>query len=158
MSRLNDLKEERKKLGVRQRRMIQELRDIFPIVEFNNKYSICEILLPDSNNLKAHDDTQVSVAISYVTQILIQLSEILDLTPRFPIIFQGSKSSIVCTRRCKTFPLHLDSSKGRENFDNGLALLNLNLLQIRTLCGLPTEQPDYTLKNLFGLLNDIQFM
>lgn len=145
LHRLAELNDEKIRLSERQRQMVRELRDIFPIAEFGDKYSICEILLPQ--NLKAHDDTQVSVAIGYVTSMLIQISDILDLTLRNPLKFQGSKSSIVCMRRNKEFPLHLDSS--RENFDNGVALLNCNIQQIMVYCGLTTEDHNYILKNLF---------
>lgn len=151
-SRLAASEGERIKLAQRQRQMIQDLREFLPIVEFDGKYSICMIFLPQS--LKAHDDTQVSIAIGYVTLMLTQLSDILGLTLRFPLRFEGSRSQIYCTRRCKTFPLHLDSS--RENFDNGVALLNLNIMQMRILYGLATEDPNYILKNLYDFLDHLQ--
>lgn len=147
LSRRADLQTERIALDLRQRRMLQELQEILPIAELHNgNYSICEILLPV--NLKAHNETQ-SIALGYVTLLLAQLEEILDLTLRFPVKFQGSKSSIYCTRRCKTFPLYTEA-----DFEEGVALLKLNILQILRSRGIDAEDCNI-LKSLSKVLNSI---
>lgn len=135
--------------------MSRELFEIYPISEFPDRrgYSICDIYLPSSEHLEGHDATMISVAVGYVGHSLIVLSDILDLALRFPIKYYGSKSVIYCNRRNQSFPLYVDSTKGRDwlNFSYGMSLLNLNILQIRTLYGLTTTSPGETLANLHEL-------
>lgn len=149
------LNKAKSKIFRRNKRMIRELWDIYPIIEFPDRkgYSICDIHLPSSEHFEGHDETMVSVAIGYVSHLLLILSEILDINLRFPLRYYGSKSLIYCNRRNQFYPLHLDSFKSREsvNFTHGMNLLNLNIVQIRTLYGLPTSDPEETLANLHGL-------
>ena len=139
----------------RTRRMACDLWDIYPIIEFPDRrgYSICDIHLPNSEHLEGHDGTMISVAIGYVSHLLLLLSEILDITLRFPLKYYGSKSLIYCNRRNELFPLHVDSNKSRDwnNFSYGINLLNLDIVQIRTLYGLSTSEPGETLANLHEL-------
>lgn len=136
-------------------KMIRELWDIYPIIEFPDRkgYSICDIHLPSSEHFEGHDETMVSVAIGYVGHLLLSLSDILDITLRFPLKYYGSKSLIYCSRKNQLFPLYIESFKSREwvNFSYGMNLLNLNIVQLRTLYELPTTDPDETLANLHGL-------
>lgn len=136
----------------RTKHMARDLWDIYPINEFPDRrgYSICDIYLPSSEHLEGHDATMISVAIGYVGHLLLLLSDILDLTLRFPLRYYGSKSVIHCNRRNQSFPLYVDSTKGRDwlNFSYGLSLLNLNIVQIRTIYGLTTDDPGETLANL----------
>lgn len=155
-TQLNDALEFAKsQISKRSSKMIQELWEIYPIIEFPDKrgYSICDIHLPSSEHFEGHDETMVSVAIGYVGHLLISLSDILDITLRSPIKHYGSKSLIHCTRKNKDFPLFIESFKSREwvNFSYGMDLLNLNIVQLRTLYELPTNDPDETLANLHGL-------
>lgn len=149
------LDQTKNKIFRRTKGMLRELWDIYPINEFPDRkgYSICDIHLPTSENFEGHDETMVSVAIGYVSHLLLILSKILDINLRFPLRYHGSKSLIYCNRRNQLYPLHLDSFKSREivNFMHGINLLNLNIVQIRTLYGLPTSDPDETLANLHGL-------
>uniref|UniRef100_A0A6G1SPX7 UV radiation resistance-associated gene protein n=1 Tax=Aceria tosichella TaxID=561515 RepID=A0A6G1SPX7_9ACAR len=135
--------------------MARDLWDIYPISEFPDRrgYSICDIYLPSSDHLEGHDATMISVAIGYVGHLLLLLSDILDITLRFPLKYYGSKSLIYCNRRNQQFPLHVDSTKGRDwvNFCYGMSLLNLDIVQIRTLYGLSTSDPGETLANLHEL-------
>jgi hypothetical protein len=135
--------------------MARDLWDIYPIIEFPDRrgYSICDIYLPSSEHLEGHDATMISVAIGYVGHLLLILSDILDITLRFPLKYYGSKSLIYCNRRNQSFPLYVDSTKGREwiNFCYGMTLLNLDIVQIRTLYGLSTNDPGETLANLHEL-------
>lgn len=151
----NKLKVAKSQISSRNKQMIQDLWDIYPIIEFPDRkgYSICDIHLPSSEHFEGHDETMVSVAIGYVCHLLMLLSDILDIILRFPLRYYGSKSFIYCNRRNQYFPLHVDSFKGREwvNFSYGMSLLNLNIVQIRTLYGLSTSEPDETLANLHGL-------
>lgn len=157
--RLNNLNLElnstKSQIITRTKRMIRDLWDIYPIIEFPDRrgYSICDIHLPSSEHLEGHDGTMISVAIGYVGHLLLLLSEILDITLRFPLKYYGSKSFIFCNRRNQLFPLYVDSNKSREwvNFSYGMNLLNLDIVQIRTLYGLPTNDPEETLANLHEL-------
>lgn len=139
----------------RSKKMMRELWDIYPIIEFPDRkgYSICDIHLPSSENFEGHDETMVSVAIGYVGHLLLLLSEFLDITLRFPLRYYGSKSLIYCNRRNQLFPLYVNSFKSRDwiNFSYGMNLLNLDIVQMRTLYGLPTNEPEETLANLHGL-------
>lgn len=143
------------KLFRRSKGMIRELCDIYPIKEFPDRkgYSICDIHLPSSEYFEGHDETMVSVAVGYVSHLLIILTEILDINLRFQMRYCGSKSLVYCNRRNQFYPLHVESFKSREsvNFMHGMNLLNLNIVQMRTLYGLPTTDPDETLANLHGL-------
>lgn len=145
----------KQKILSRTRRMLHDIWDVYPIVEFpdGRGYSICDIHLPSSDNLDGHDETMVSVAIGYVGHLLLLLSDILDITLRFPLKYFGSKSHIFCNRKNQLFPLYIDSFKSRDypNFSYGMNLLNLDLVQIRTLYGLTTSEADETLANLHGL-------
>lgn len=163
MTRLNlKLKQAKFNIFRRSKMMIRELWDIYPITEFPDRkgYSICDIHLPSSEHFEGHDETMVSVAVGYVSHLLLILSEILDINLRFPIRFHGSKSIIICNRRNASYPLYIDSFKSREqaNFTYGMGLLNLNIVQMRTLYGLSTTDPEETLANLHSLksliLND----
>lgn len=151
----HELNSTKSKIFKRTKDMIHELWNIYPINEFPDRrgYSICDIHLPSSEHFEGHDKTMVSVAIGYVGHLLFLLSEILDIYLRFPIRYYGSKSLIYCTRKNQLFPLYVDSFKSRDwiNFSYGMNLLNLNIVQIRTLYGLPTTEPDETLSNLHGL-------
>lgn len=144
----------RSQLFRRTKDMIAELRDIYPILEHpdGKGYSICDIKLPTVDHLEGHDETMVSVAIGYVTHIVLILSELLDISLRFPLRYYGSKSFVVCNRRNQLFPLFVDSFKSRDfiNFSQGVHLLNLNIVQIRTLHGLSTKELDQTLANLYS--------
>lgn len=151
-----ELKIEKSLVDARTRRMTSDLWDIYPINEFPDRrgYSICDIHLPSSEHLEKHDGTMISVAIGYVGHLLLLLSEVLDITLRFPLKHLGSKSLIFCSRRNQYFPLYVDSAKSREwvNFVYGMNLLNLDIMQIRTLYGLHTHEPDDTLANLHELM------
>lgn len=139
----------------RSKHMTRELWDIFPINEFPDRkgYSICDIHLPSAEHLEGHDEIMVSVAIGYVGHLLLLLSDILDIALRFPLRYLGSRLHIDCSRRNQSFPLYMDSFKRREwvNFSYGISLLNLDIVQIRTLYGLSTSDPNDTLANLHGL-------
>lgn len=151
----NQLSEAQSQLTRRRNHLLRQLWDIYPIVEFpdGKGYSICDIYLPSSENFEGHDELMVSVAIGYVGHLLLLLGEILDVQLRFPVKFYGSKSYIYCNRRDQQFPLYLSSFKSRDkvNFSHAVNLLNLNILQIRNLHGLPTNYPEETLANLHGL-------
>lgn len=145
----------RQKILTRTRAMLRQLWDVYPIVEFpdGRGYSICDIHLPHSESFEGHDETMVSVAIGYVGHLLLLLSDLLDITLRFPLKFYGSKSLIYCNRKSQLFPLFIESFKSREwvNFSYGMTLLNLDIVQIRTTYGLNTTDPEETLANLHGL-------
>lgn len=157
--RLNLLNQEltisKSQIVARTKQMVRDLWDIYPIMEFPDRrgYSICDIHLPSSENLEGHDITMISVAMGYIGHLLFLLSEILDISLRFPLRYCGSKSSIYCNRRNKLYPLHIESTKNRDwlNFCYGINLLNLDIVQIRTLYGLTTDDPNETLANLHEL-------
>lgn len=139
----------------RSKKMIRELWEIYPINEFpdGKGYSICDIHLPNADNLEGHDEIMVSSAIGYVGHLLLILSNILDVALRFPLRYQGSRLHIDCSRKNQSFPLYMESFKRKDwmNFLYGIDLLNLDIKQIRTLYGLQTTEPKDTLANLHGL-------
>lgn len=139
----------------RTKQMIRELWEIYPINEFpdGKGYSICDIHLPNADNLEGHDEMMVSSAIGYVGHLLLILSNILDVALRFPLRYQGSRLHIDCSRKNQSFPLYMESFKRKDwmNFLYGIDLLNLDIKQIRTLYGLQTLEPKDTLANLHGL-------
>lgn len=157
--RLNSLKQDLKLIKSqtmsRSKNMLLELCDIYPIIEFPDRkgYSICDIHLPNKDNFEGHDETMISVAFGYVCHLLLLISEFLDISMRFPLKYFGSKSTIFCNGNNQSFPLYIESFKNKEwpNFLYGVRLLNLDILQIRTLCGLSTSEPEDTLANLHDL-------
>lgn len=151
----DDLKGLKESSHLKARNMLHDLCDIYPIIEFPDRrgYSICDIHLPNKDNLDGHDETMVSVAIGYVCHLLILTSEFLDMSLRFPIRYNGSKSTIYCCAMDQTYPLYIESFKNKEwpNFCSGLKLLNLDIVQLRALFGLATKEPDDMLANLHDL-------
>jgi len=157
--RLNLLNQElataKTQIITRTKHMVRELWTLYPIIEFpdHRGYSICDIHLPSSENLDGHDVNTISVAVGYISHLLFLLSDILDISLRFQLKCYGSKSSIYCNRKNKLFPLYVETTKRNDwlNFYYGITLLNLNIVQIRTLYGLTTDNPAETLANLHEL-------
>lgn len=72
----------RNALTYRRRMLAKELfEDIYTIHLFPDSrgYSICGIYLPDTNHFEDHDPKMISIALGYVTHLVVLISYILDI-------------------------------------------------------------------------------
>lgn len=51
--------------------------------------------LPNSEHFNGIDDTQLSVALGYVSHLIVMISYFLDIPLRYPINHIGSRSKII---------------------------------------------------------------
>ncbi|ESO06903.1 hypothetical protein HELRODRAFT_191237 [Helobdella robusta] len=122
-------------------------------------YYICNVHLPQSENMLGQDDVMISVALGYTAHLVSMVSFFLDVPLRYPIRNAGSSSSVrddiidLLNAKEREFPLAI---KGRDRFqfDYAVFLLNKNIIQLRHYCGVATSQLGMTLANLYTLLND----
>lgn len=145
-------------LALRQKELISELAFVYPIAQFPDKkgYSICFVHLPNSEDFNDRDDLMISVALGYVTHVLLMMSHFLDVPLRYPLIHYGTNSSVRdnlvehFSDKEREFPLYL---KGKEKmlFNYSVYLLNRNIAQLRCNCNLATKDLRFTLHNLHGL-------
>jgi hypothetical protein len=61
----------------------------------NNKYTICGVHLPNSEDFAGNDEVMISVALGFVVHLVQMISIFLQLPLRYPIIHFGSRSKIV---------------------------------------------------------------
>lgn len=124
---------------------------------FKDGYTVCGVFLPQSESLTDNDDTSLSVGLGYVTHILQMCSIFLNITLRYPIQHSGSRSKIYnyitdkIPDKDREFPLYV-RGKDQRYFQYAVYLLNQNIAQLRTYCGLPTQDLRLTLPNLLTLL------
>ncbi|XP_015171627.1 PREDICTED: UV radiation resistance associated protein isoform X1 [Polistes dominula] len=145
-------------LAHRRRQLISELSLIYPIKQDSNgKFTIHDIHLPDSEDLELANDTQVAVALGFVTHTTQMIANFLNIPTRYPIIHYGSRSKIIdhiienLPDNDRQFPLFA-KGKDRLQFHYAVYLLNKNIAQLRWYCGLPTTDLRATLSNLSTLL------
>ncbi|XP_029641404.1 UV radiation resistance-associated protein isoform X1 [Octopus sinensis] len=156
---LEHLVKENAQLWIRRKQLITELAEyIYPITEDSNKqFFICDVKLPNAEDIQGHDDTMVAVGLGYTCHMILMLSHILNLPLRYPMEYRGSRSQIQdhihtkLSERERNFPLY---SKGKKDFyfHYGVYLLNKNISQLRWYCGLGTADLRLTLPNLKSLL------
>lgn len=138
--------------------LISELSLIYPIKQDGNgKFTIHDILLPDSEDLELSNDTQVAVALGFVAHTTQIIANFLNIPTRYPIIHYGSCSKVIdhitenLPDNDRQFPLFA-KGKDRLQFHYAVYLLNKNIAQLRWYCGLPTIDLRATLPNLAFLL------
>nr|XP_039256834.1 UV radiation resistance-associated protein-like [Styela clava] len=121
-------------------------------------FTICDIHLAEAESLIPKDDTKNAVAMGYVSQMLYMISYFLLIPVRYPMILQGSQTSIIdnvlekIQEKERVFPLYSRSSKERFLFDYAIYLLNKNIGQMRYILGIQTSDLRPTLFNLKTLL------
>ncbi|XP_046825786.1 UV radiation resistance-associated gene protein isoform X1 [Vespa crabro] len=145
-------------LAHRRRQLISELSLIYPVKQDSNgKFTIHDIHLPDSEDLELSNDTQVAVALGFVTHTTQMIANFLNIPTRYPVIHYGSRSKVIdhiiesLPDNDRQFPLFA-RGKDRLQFHYGVYLLNKNIAQLRWYCGLPTTDLRATLSNLATLL------
>ncbi|XP_011501800.1 PREDICTED: UV radiation resistance-associated gene protein isoform X2 [Ceratosolen solmsi marchali] len=147
------------RLAHRRRQLITELSFIYPInQQQDDRFTINDVHLPDSEKLDGSNDTQVAVALGFVAHTTQMIANILNVPTRYPIIHYGSRSKIIdhvtgnLPDPDRQFPLFA-RSKDKLQFHYAVYLLNKNIAQLRWYCGLPTADLRATLPNLSGLIN-----
>ncbi|KAJ8681517.1 hypothetical protein QAD02_017309 [Eretmocerus hayati] len=146
-------------LAYRRRQLISELNAIYPInKEQEDKYTINNVHLPDSEKLSSSNDTHVAVALGYVAHTTQMIANFLNVPTRYPIIHYGSRSKIIdhinenLPDSDREFPLFA-RTKDKLQFHYAVYLMNKNIAQLRWYCGLPTSDLRSTLLNLSGLIS-----
>lgn len=61
----------------------------------NDRYFICDVHLPNSEDFDGKDDTSLSVALGFTAHMVQMISYIINIPLRYPIINLGSRSKIV---------------------------------------------------------------
>ncbi|XP_014213895.1 UV radiation resistance-associated gene protein [Copidosoma floridanum] len=147
------------RLAHRRKQLISELNCIYPIkLEAEDKFTINNVHLPDSERLDLANDTQVAVALGFVAHTTQMIANFLNVPTRYPIIHYGSRSKIIdhinenLPDADRQFPLFA-RSKDKLQFHYAVYLLNKNIAQLRWYCGLLTSDLRATLSNLSGLIN-----
>lgn len=146
-------------LMFRRRQLISELNLIYPIIQMaDDKYTICDVHLPNSEDFAGVNEAMISVGLGFVAHLLQMISYFLNVPLRYPLFHFGSRSTIMdhitdkISEKEREFPLF---AKGKEKlqFNYGVYLLNKNIAQLRWYCGLTTSDLRATLPNLADLLN-----
>lgn len=68
---------------------------VFNFQTAENKYTICDIPLPNSENFDGVDETSLSIALGFTAHLVQMISFIINIPLRYPIIHCGSRSKIV---------------------------------------------------------------
>ncbi len=61
----------------------------------NDKYTICDVHLPNSEDFAGFNDVSLSVALGFTAHVVQKISYIINIPPRYPIIHYGSRSKII---------------------------------------------------------------
>eukprot|EP00123_Amoebidium_parasiticum_P001226 comp12268_c0_seq1/m.7090 comp12268_c0_seq1/g.7090 ORF comp12268_c0_seq1/g.7090 comp12268_c0_seq1/m.7090 type:complete len:477 (-) comp12268_c0_seq1:551-1981(-) len=142
-------------LMLRRQQLVSQLNLIFPMQRVpSGAYKILDVRLPSANDYTGCDEEELSTALGYVAHLVFMVSRYLQLPLRYPLVPMGSRASIisnVTSTGAQTFPLY---AKGVERirFEHAVFLLNRDVEQLMTYCGLSTPDLKDTLKNLKRLL------
>ena len=60
-----------------------------------DKYAVCGVHLPNSEDFAGHDETTISVALGYVAHLVQMISYFLHVPLRYPICHSGSRSKVI---------------------------------------------------------------
>jgi hypothetical protein len=143
------------------RRVCEDLLRLYPIEPVQGKsfaFTIRGLLLPNSEFDDVKEDV-TAAALSYVAQVVSQLSPYLSVILPYPITLHGSTSTIEDPlalgqsnqNNTRTYPLYM---KGivRYRFEYGVFLLNKNIEILSNTLGLRPMDIRQTLPNLKYLL------
>ena len=121
-------------LGLRQTKLLNDLKSFFPIERIDHQeYSICGLRLPMDLNL-AKDEEVVSAALGYIVQLLILASKYLEISLRYTPLFMGSRS-LVRDAIIGTVPLFRKNVE-KDRFDRAVLWLKYDIDQILMSRGL----------------------
>ncbi|XP_017777577.1 PREDICTED: UV radiation resistance-associated gene protein [Nicrophorus vespilloides] len=147
------------KLHYRRRQLMSELLMLYPIERVkDDKYLVNCVYLPPSNIIAECTDNGLSVALGYVSHILIMCASILQVPLRYPIHYFGSRSTIEdqitasLSEKTREFPLYT-RGKDRMQFNYAVYLLNKNIAQYLYMLGARTPDLKATLANVLILLH-----
>ncbi|KAG4306294.1 hypothetical protein PORY_000282 [Pneumocystis oryctolagi] len=146
------------KISLHRSHIVSELQNIFPIEPIVDKplnFTICNLLLPNTNYYK-HDDDCIAASLGYTAHLIYLLAFYLRIPLRYPIRPMCSRTIIEdpisnTLHTSKRFPLW---SKGQDHsqFDFGVFLLNKNIEQLMDSQSLIVTNLRHTLPNCKCLL------
>ncbi|KAF2818611.1 hypothetical protein CC86DRAFT_375661 [Ophiobolus disseminans] len=161
----NDMGELREKIHEditgQRRRVCEDLLGLYPIEPMPGKafaFTIRGLLLPNSEFDDVKEDV-TAAALSYVAQVVTQLSPYLSVTLPYPISLHGSTSTIEDPlavghsnqNNPRIYPLYMKGMV-RYRFEYGVFLLNKNIEILSNALGLRPIDIRHTLPNLKYLL------
>lgn len=77
-------------LEARQLKLLSELQAVYPIERLvSGDYAIRGLDLP--NDLSSRDDDHVGAALGYVVHLLILMAKYLEISLRYPLVYQSSR-------------------------------------------------------------------
>lgn len=145
-------------LVIRRKQLISQLSQIFPLHDPETSLpTIGYVFLPEADNLKDRDETEVCVALGWTAHLTSMVANLLMVPTRYQINHSGSRSSMVdhildkIPGKERTFPLYPKGVE-RTRFEYAVYLLNKNIAQLRWHCNQETKDLRTTLRNLHGLL------
>ncbi|KAG5440932.1 hypothetical protein PCK2_000087, partial [Pneumocystis canis] len=124
-----------KKISMHRSRIVTELQTIFPIKPIIDKplnFTICDLLLPNTNYHK-HDSDHIAASLGYTAHLIYLLSFYLRIPLKYPIRPMCSRAiiedPISTLQNPGSFPLW---SKGQDHYHFNFAvfLLNKNIEQV----------------------------
>lgn len=133
---------------------------VFPIVRFpdDKGFAIFDVYLPNSEDFIGHDEVMISIALGYVSQLLILLHTFLDIPLRYKINYFAHNPTIYdhlndkISDNVRHLPLYSKSGTNELYFKYGVFLLNKNIAQLKQYLGLKTNDLRATLPNSVGAI------
>lgn len=60
-----------------------------------DKFAICGVHLPNSEDFAGYNEVQISVALGFVAHLVEMIAYFLHIPPRYPILHAGSRSKVI---------------------------------------------------------------
>lgn len=144
-------------LNARKGELATQLLEVFPIEPIPGKasYSICGLELPNMLSLTQLNPVEVGAAFGFVAQVIVVLSQYMDIPLSYPIQPYGSQSFIVDPianiKGSRRFPLWTGGVLPYR-VEYAVYLLHRDIAQLMAVYNIPVADPKQTLANIRNLL------